>query len=90
MKGLNLKIYGQVQGVFFRANTQEEAQRLGLAGWVKNKVDGSVLIEAQGEKEKLEQLIDWCQKGSPNSQVEKIEIQWRKNTKDYKDSTIKY
>ncbi|MFX1410399.1 MAG: acylphosphatase, partial [Promethearchaeota archaeon] len=48
MKRIKIKVYGLVQGVFFRYTTRKVARNLGLAGYVKNMPDGSVLIEAEG------------------------------------------
>ena len=61
----NLKVFGRVQGVFFRVSTQKEAIRLGLRGFVKNEPDGSVYIEAEGDRFELEQLLDWIRAGGP-------------------------
>jgi len=71
-------IKGRVQGVFFRYKTQQEAQKLGLNGWVKNNGDGSVEILAEGDKDKLEELIEWCKEGPRSAQVEKVEVKWQK------------
>ena len=71
-----LIISGKVQGVFYRASCQEVAQRLGLTGWVKNLPDGNVEVLAQGEKEKIEKLIEWCKKGSDGARVDDVEIKW--------------
>ncbi len=90
MKSLKIKIYGKVQGVFFRANAQEKAQKLNLTGWAKNESDGTVLIEAQGEKEALEKFLKWCQEGSPYSKVEKVDSQWEEVKKEFRDFSIRY
>ncbi len=90
MKSLRIKIYGKVQGVFFRAYTQEKAQKLNLTGWAKNEPDGTVLIEAQGEKEALEKFLKWCRQGSPHSQVEEIETEWQEAETKHKDFSIRY
>jgi len=71
-----LVIHGRVQGVFFRFETQKMAKKLGLTGWVKNNDLGTVECLAEGDKLKLEQLIDWCKKGSDSALVEKVEIKW--------------
>ncbi len=73
---VHLIVRGRVQGVWFRAGTQEQALQLGLCGWVKNCPDGSVEIHAQGEKETLEQFINWCRKGPPAAQVSDLDIEW--------------
>lgn len=67
-------VSGRVQGVFFRASTQAEAQRLGINGWAKNLVDGRVEVLAQHEEvEVLDQLADWLQHGPPHARVESVE-----------------
>jgi len=74
---ISMLINGQVQGVFFRLKTKEEADKLGLTGWVKNNSDGSVECLAQGDKDKLVQLIDWCKKGPEAAKVENVEVKWQ-------------
>jgi acylphosphatase len=70
-----MRIYGRVQGVFFRASTRREAQRLGLAGFARNEPDGSVLIEAEGDTDALARLVEWCQDGPPAAEVSRIETE---------------
>lgn len=67
---------GRVQGVWFRAGTCEQALQLGLCGWAKNCPDGTVEIHAEGEKETLEQFINWCRKGTPSAEVSALDIEW--------------
>ena len=69
-----LHIFGRVQGVYYRASTQQEAKRLALSGWVKNRADGSVEVEAHGSASGITALIDWCQHGPPGAQVERVEV----------------
>ena len=76
LTGVHLIAHGKVQGVWYRASTQEQALNLGLCGWVKNCSDGSVEIHAEGEKDILEQFIDWCRKGPPAAQVSTLDIEW--------------
>lgn len=72
-----LTIYGSVHGVSFRWYAREEAQKLGLVGWVKNNPDGTVSALAQGEKAGLEKLKEWCQSGPRWARVERVDEQWR-------------
>lgn len=74
---VHIKVYGRVQGVFFRAYTREIAQELNVRGWVRNCEDGSVEIVAEGEREKLEQLVEAARRGPPLAYVEKVEIEWQ-------------
>ncbi len=69
-------VHGHVQGVFYRSNTHKVADRLGLTGWVKNCEDGSVEIHAEGDKNTLEELIEWCRHGPALAKVSKIDLNW--------------
>jgi len=75
-KAVILKVYGKVQGVGFRFYTQKKAQELSLKGFVQNKTDGSVYIEAEGEADQLELFIFWCDEGPSWARVVKIEKQF--------------
>ena len=68
-------VKGKVQGVFYRSSTQAKAKELNLNGWVKNEEDGSVVIEAEGEEQKLEKLIEWCKQGPGAAVVNDVEYQ---------------
>ncbi|MBF0460973.1 MAG: acylphosphatase [Magnetococcales bacterium] len=69
-----LQIFGRVQGVYYRASTQQEAERLGLAGWVKNRADGSVEAEVHGPTPAVAALLAWCQHGPPGARVERVVV----------------
>lgn len=71
-KHLNIKVFGRVQGIFFRATAKEQAENLGITGFARNESDGSVYIEVEGEKNKLDKLLKWCYLGPPMAQVEKV------------------
>ena len=73
-KHLNIRIFGQVQGVFFRHSTKEKAEELNIKGFIQNEPSGSVYIEAEGDEEALEKFIKWCNQGSGLAKVEKIEV----------------
>ncbi len=62
-------ISGQVQGVYFRASTVDEARQLGLCGWVRNRDDGKVETEIQGEETEVRRLLNWLHKGPPMAAV---------------------
>jgi acylphosphatase len=70
----NIKVYGKVQGVFFRASTQQIANQLDIKGTVKNEADNSVSIEAEGEEQAVEKFIEWSKKGPPAAKVTKADI----------------
>lgn len=73
----HLIVSGKVQGVFYRASCQEVAIQYGLKGWVRNLPSGEVEALIQGEKEKIEKLIDWCKKGPPHARVSDVKIEWQ-------------
>jgi acylphosphatase len=65
-----------VQGVYYRASALQEAQKLGLTGWVRNCFDGSVEAVAEGPRDKIDHLIAWCKSGPPGARVTDIDVQW--------------
>jgi acylphosphatase len=69
-------VSGRVQGVAFRAYAREEAMFLGLSGWVKNLPGGAVEVVAEGDRDKVEVLIDWCREGPPTARVDDVEVSW--------------
>jgi acylphosphatase len=71
-----LLISGRVQGVCYRAFTQNQAIKLGLGGWVKNMHDGRVEAVLEGQRELIEQAILACKSGPSGSRVSDIEITW--------------
>lgn len=71
---MNIRVSGKVQGVFFRASTQREANRLNISGFVRNEEDGSVYIEAEGPEDKLEAFVAWCHRGPERARVDKCEV----------------
>jgi acylphosphatase len=89
-KRIQINVFGQVQGVFFRENTKNLANSFELVGFVKNQPDGSVLIVAEGEEEKLNQLLDWTKRGPKWAKVERIEYQWQDPTGEFENFEIKY
>ena len=87
---LHVVIEGRVQGVFFRASTREEAYSLGLTGWVKNCWDGRVEAAFEGERDNVEQVLKWCQKGPPGAMVRNVEVDWEETTDEFNTFSIKY
>ena len=73
-KHVNIKVSGKVQGVFFRASTQETADAFQVKGFVRNEPDGSVYIEAEAPEEKLEQFIQWCRRGPARANVQECKV----------------
>jgi acylphosphatase len=69
----HLVVSGRVQGVYFRWSCREVAGRLGLAGWVRNRPDGSVEVVAEGDESALAELVAWCGHGPPDAHVTDVE-----------------
>lgn len=85
--GIHCIVSGRVQGVWFRASTREQAQQLGLTGWVRNLPGGQVEVLACGSKESLEQLHQWLHQGPRMAKVEEVsyeEVAWR----EFSDFTV--
>jgi acylphosphatase len=69
-----LRIRGLVQGVGYRYALRREAQRRGVAGWVRNRGDGSVEALLQGAAERVAEVVAWARRGPPGSRVDEVEI----------------
>lgn len=67
-------VSGRVQGVFFRASTQRQAQSQGLTGWVRNRIDGRVEVMACGDEQRLETFAKWLEIGPDYAKVTKIKV----------------
>lgn len=67
---------GRVQGVFFRAETRDRARSLGLAGWVRNNPNGTVEAVFEGDRERVESMVDWCRRGPSLAHVEDVRVEW--------------
>jgi acylphosphatase len=69
-------VTGRVQGVGFRFTTVDEARRLGVRGWVRNEPDGSVEVEAEGERAAVEALVRFLHRGPPGARVDDVALRW--------------
>ena len=78
----HLSIRGRVQGVGFRYALQREALRLSLAGWVRNRLDGSVEAAVYGPPDAVERLIEWARHGPPSARVTDLKVSAHENTYD--------
>ena len=88
---LSVKIYGRVQGVFFRYFVQNMANNWGLNGYVRNLPSGdAVEVEAEGDREKLDRLLKELKLGPPGARVKEVEIKWLPYSGQFTDFHIRY
>lgn len=73
-QAVDVTVTGLVQGVFFRAEAQRQAHRLGVAGWVRNEPDGSVAAHVEGEPDAVEAMVAWCREGPPQARVDGVDV----------------
>ena len=83
-------ISGRVQGVFFRAETRRAAERYGVAGWVRNRPDGTVEAVFEGEPRAVDSVLAWCKEGPNLAVVEKVKVTWQDYTGEFKNFDITY
>ena len=86
----HVHISGRVQGVFFRYETQALAEEVGVGGWVRNSPDGGVEAVFEGEKEKVEQMLDFCRRGPPGAKVTGIDVKWEPYRGEFSGFNIRY
>ncbi len=89
-KRAHVIVEGRVQGVFFRAYTSDEAKKLGLTGWVRNRPDGSVEAVVEGDTESIETMLHWFHQGSPGSRVTDVKVQEESPVGDMSGFEIHY
>ncbi len=81
---LHAVISGVVQGVYFRSTTETEAEQLGLTGWVKNLMTGSVEVVAEGPRPALQELLAFLRQGPPGARVTNVRVDWSAATGEFK------
>ncbi|PSP50252.1 acylphosphatase [Halobacteriales archaeon QH_7_69_31] len=69
-------VTGRVQGVYYRANTREQARERGVDGWVRNLEDGRVEAVFEGDPAAVEGMLEWCHTGSPRAEVEEVDVEY--------------
>ena len=91
LASVQVVVYGDVQGVFFRAFASRQAIKLVLTGYVRNlPTVEAVEVQAEGERKQLEKLIDCLKAGPPTARVEKVVTNWSEYTGDYSGFRIRY
>ena len=90
MKRVTVRVTGLVQGVSFRYYTRREARRLDLMGWVRNEIDGSVRVVAEGEEDSLRDLLRFLEKGPPAARVRNVEVDWTRASSEFVSFEVRF
>jgi acylphosphatase len=69
-------VRGDVQGVGFRYAVRSRAGSLGVGGWVRNELDGSVRAVFEGRRDAVESMVDWCRRGPSGARVDDVHVAW--------------
>jgi acylphosphatase len=87
---LRAVVSGRVQGVFYRMFVLREANGLGLCGMVRNLLDGRVEVTTEGDRQKLEQLVQRLREGPPKAHVSDVTTEWDEYRQEYDSFQIEY
>lgn len=87
---VHVYISGRVQGVFFRYEIKELADRLGVEGWVRNTRDGRVEAVFEGGRKKIEEILNFCHRGPPGASVSDVDVEWQEPTGEFTGFGIRY
>lgn len=90
MKRTHIIIHGSVQGVFFRSNARDIASSLGLKGYVRNMPDGTVEVVAEGNEDKIKELVEFCKKGPETAEVTKTDVEFEKASNEFESFEVRY
>lgn len=90
LASLQATVRGRVHGVFFRAFVETRAEELKLTGYVRNRPDGTVEVRAEGERPKLEKLVEYLKAGPPASRVEEVVVAWAEYTGEFPRFNVRY
>ena len=83
-------ISGRVQGVFFRVETKRAADGFGVLGWVRNRRDGTVEALIEGDRDRVDALLEWCKEGPPHAQVSDVDVDWEAYAGEFTAFDITY
>lgn len=87
---LHAIVRGRVQGVFFRAFVQTHANALGLTGYVRNLPSGTVEVQVEGDRRKLEELLRSLYQGPPSAKVDNVEVHWGDYSGDFHGFSVRF
>lgn len=88
VKRLQVWVSGAVQGVWFRESTRQEAERLGVTGWVRNLPDGRVEAVFEGPAVAVEEMAAWCHKGPPDAAVDRVQATPQEPTGEFSGFSV--
>jgi acylphosphatase len=87
---VHVQISGRVQGVCYRWFTRDAADEIGVTGWVRNLPDGAVELVAEGSRDRIELLLDYCRRGPDLARVDDLEIEWEEPTGEFGGFSIRH
>jgi acylphosphatase len=87
---LHALVSGRVQGVFFRSSVADLAVSLGIKGWVRNLPDGRVETVLEGDKDSVEKIVNFCQRGPPGAHVTDVQLNWEEPRGEFSTFKILY
>jgi acylphosphatase len=90
LASLQAMVTGRVHGVFFRASVESRATELYLTGYVRNLPDGRVEVRAEGERPRLERLVDYLNVGPPAARVDDVAVNWGEYQGLYTGFEVRY
>jgi acylphosphatase len=90
MRRVEASVKGRVQGVNFRYATRQRARQLDLRGWVRNELDGSVQVVAEGPEEDLKALVSFLHHGPPMAWVEAVDVVWAQPVGDLQGFQVRF
>ena len=90
LASLQAMVRGRVQGVFYRAFVETRAKELKLTGYVRNRPDGTVEVRAEGERQRLEKLVEYLKAGPPAARVKDVVTEWAEYTGQYSGFSTGY
>jgi acylphosphatase len=83
-------ISGRVQGVFYRMETKRAADDIGVSGWVRNLRDRTVEAVFEGEKDRVDAVLDWCRQGPPHAKVTDLNVTWDDYTGEFSGFSVSF